>query len=253
MQDRVAKAGHALGDAPIEPLARPVAVLERVGFVVQRTPLVADLSLTVARGRPTMLLGPNGAGKTTVLKLLMGLLAPTSGRIVDGSGAEGGRLERALVLQRPVMLRRSVAANVAYALTAAGRPAPADAILRLLERVSLLPLRDRPARRLSGGEQQRLALARALARSPDLLLLDEPTASLDPNATKAVEDIVAEVAAEGTKVVMATHDLGQARRLAGDIVLLVSGRLVEHAPAHRFFAAPQSEAGRRFLAGELVL
>ena len=114
-------------------------------------------------------------------------------------------------------------------------------------------LADRPARRLSGGEQQRLALARALARDPEILFLDEPTASLDPAATKAVEDIVRAVAASGVKIVMATHDIGQARRLAGDIVFLARGRLVENAPAHRFFASPATNEAAAFLRGDLVI
>jgi tungstate transport system ATP-binding protein len=112
---------------------------------------------------------------------------------------------------------------------------------------------DRPARRLSGGEQQRLALARALARDPAVLFLDEPTASLDPAATKAIEDIVRSVAARGVKVVMSTHDLGQAKRLAGDIALLHRGHLIEHAPAPDFFAGPRTEEARKFIAGELLV
>jgi tungstate transport system ATP-binding protein len=151
------------------------------------------------------------------------------------------------------MLRRTAAANVAFALNAAGRPADRATVEQLLSRVGLLPLADRPARRLSGGEQQRLALARALARQPEVLFLDEPTASLDPNASQLVEEIITSIAAEGTKIVMATHDLGQARRLAGDIVFLVMGRLVEHAGAVDFFRRPKTEAGRKYIAGDLVL
>ena len=129
-------------------------------------------------------------------------------------------------------------------------PAKVAAVLR---RVGLAGLEDRPARRLSGGEQQRLALARALATEPQVLLLDEPTASLDPAATKGVEEIVQSIAASGVKIVMATHDLGQARRLAGDIVLLVHGKVIEHAPAQRLFANPQSREAAAFLRGDLVL
>jgi tungstate transport system ATP-binding protein len=114
-------------------------------------------------------------------------------------------------------------------------------------------LADRPARRLSGGEQQRLALARALACEPQVLLLDEPTSSLDPSSTKLVEDIIAQVSASGIKVVMATHDIGQARRLAGDVVFLVKGWMIEHTASDRFFTDPVSEEARRFLAGNLVI
>jgi tungstate transport system ATP-binding protein len=237
-------------------LARPPSGLitfERVGYAADGRALLCDLSLTVMPGPPTILIGPNGSGKTTLLKLAMGLLPPTTGRIEDGIGDGAKPPVKSIMFQKPVMLRRSVAANVAFALTAAGRDASAGAVTHLLAQVGLASLGERPARKISGGEQQRLSLARALARSPGILLLDEPTASLDPASTKAVEDIVAQVAMRGVKVVMATHDLGQARRLAGDIVFLANGRLVEHAPAARFFQHPANAASRRFLAGELVL
>lgn len=213
---------------------------------------VRGVSLAIAAGERVALVGPNGAGKSTLLQLMMGLLAPTSGRIVP-MPARSDPTRTALVFQRPVMLRRSAAANVAYALEAADRPASPGCIRRLLERVALGHCHDRPARHLSAGEQQRLALARALAREPHLLLLDEPTASLDPAATKMVEDIVRDIAASGVKVVMSTHDLGQARRLAGDVALLAGGRLVEYRPAPDFFERPATETARRFLDGQLVL
>jgi tungstate transport system ATP-binding protein len=160
---------------------------------------------------------------------------------------------RAIVFQKPVMLRRSAADNVVFALSAAGRDAHPIAVMALLEQVGLASLAARPARRLSGGEQQRLAIARALARQPRLLLLDEATASLDPAQTKIIEDLIGSIAHSGVKIVFATHDLGQARRLAGDVVLLVKGRVAEHAPAEVFFSQPASEAARRFIAGDLVL
>jgi tungstate transport system ATP-binding protein len=162
---------------------------------------------------------------------------------------------RAIMFQHPVMLRRSVTANLDYALKAAGvSRAGRDARLgELLGLVGLADLAGRPARRLSGGERQRLALARALARDPDVLFLDEPTASLDPAATKAFEDLIRTIAARQIKVVMATHDLGEARRLAGDVVLLHRGRLVEAGAAQEFFETPRTDDARRFLAGELLL
>jgi tungstate transport system ATP-binding protein len=155
------------------------------------------------------------------------------------------------VFQRPVMLRRRAAANIRYAMEPPERGE--SRIAELLALVGLSGLEQRPARRLSGGEQQRLALARALARNPDVLLLDEPAASLDPAATKAIEDIVRAVAARGVKVIMSTHDLGQAKRLAGDIALLHRGRLIETGPASEFFAAPQTEAARQFITGDLLV
>ncbi len=230
-------------------ITAPVAIaqLDRVSVGAGGATLLDDVTLMIGSGSPTALIGPNGSGKTTLLRAMMGLIEPTSGSI-SRSGDE-----RAIVLQKPVMLRRSVAANIAFALEAAGRDRRAGRIARLLEMVGLAALADRPARKLSGGEYQRLAIARALAREPKLLLLDEATASLDPAQTKIVEDLIARVAASGVKVVFATHELGQARRLAGDVVLLVKGRVAEHAPANAFFTQPSSEAGRRFIAGELVL
>jgi tungstate transport system ATP-binding protein len=221
---------------------------ERVSLRVGEVSIVRDLTLALAQGPTTILLGPNGSGKSTLLRLAMSLIAPTAGRITwGGRGAPGERL--AMMFQRPVMLRRTAAANIAYAL-----PRQDDARLaELLKQVGLWDLADRPARRLSVGEQQRLALARALARDPEILFLDEPTASLDPAATKSVEDIVRAVAASGVKIVMATHDIGQARRLAGDIVFLARGHLVENTLAHRFFASPATPEAAAFLRGDLVI
>jgi tungstate transport system ATP-binding protein len=234
------------------PSSLPIA-FEDVAYAAGTTPILNALTLVIEPGAPTLLLGPNGAGKTTLLKLAMGLLRPVAGRILYGTMPAIARRRHAIVFQKPVMLRRSVARNVAFALRAANRAPQAASIETLLQAVGLGALADRPARRLSGGEQQRLALARALARDPEVLFLDEPTASLDPNATKSVEGIILSIARRGVKIVMATHDLGQAKRLAGDIVLMAQGRLVEHAPAGAFFREPATDMGRRFLAGELVV
>jgi tungstate transport system ATP-binding protein len=225
----------------------PVAFEEtslRIGDVT----ILDRVNLRLSPGAPTVLLGPNGSGKSTMLRAAMGLAAPSSGRITWGGRATPGE-RLAMVFQRPVMLRRTAAANIAYAL---GRRDDAR-VAELLAQVGLAALADRPARRLSGGEQQRLALARALARDPEVLFLDEPTASLDPAATKSVEDIIRDVAASGVKIVMATHDIGQARRLAGDIVFLVRGRLVERAEAAAFFNATQTVEAAAFLRGDLVI
>ena len=222
--------------------AGPVTILDRI-------------ALTLAPGAPTVLVGPNGSGKSTLLRVAMGLLAPTRGRISWGGLENVPPLKRAIVFQRPAMLRRSAAANIRFALRAAGIPRAEHArrVSELLELVGLGRLADRAARRLSGGEQQRLALARALARDPAVLFLDEPTASLDPTATKAVEDIIRAVSERNIKVVMATHDLGEARRLAGEIVLMHRARVIESTPAAEFFANPRTEEGRRFIAGELLI
>jgi tungstate transport system ATP-binding protein len=230
-------------------------LLEEASFLGGEVTILDRITLKLAAGAPTVVIGPNGAGKTTLLRLAMGLVRPTAGRITFG-GREAVAPERgAIVFQRPVMLRRSAAANLGYALKRAGVPRAQRAarIDELLALVGLRALGERPARKLSGGEQQRLALARALAKSPQVLFLDEPTASLDPAATKAVEDLVRDVATRGIKVVMATHDLGEARRLAGEIVLLHRGRVIEAGDAAAFFTAPKTQEAVRFVAGELLV
>jgi tungstate transport system ATP-binding protein len=232
----------------------PVMFLE-VGIVAGELTILDNISLTLDGGPPTVLIGPNGSGKTTLLRAAMGLIPASRGRITWGGQETASTARRAILFQRPAMLRRSTAGNVRYALAAAGVPRAArdDRIDDLLALVGLEGLEHRPARRLSGGEQQRLALARALARDPAVLFLDEPTASLDPHATKAIEDIVRAVTALGVKVVMSTHDLGQAKRLAGNVVLLHRGRMIENSPAMEFFERPRSEEARKFIAGELLV
>ena len=211
-----------------QPIDLPIKFSE-VHVRAHDTKILNRVTLTISSGPPTVLIGPNGSGKTTLLRVAMGLAPPSEGSITWGGQEQLPPLRRAIVFQRPVMLRRRCAANVRYALAAAGVPRERRArrTSELLRLVGLEGFEARPARRLSGGEQQRLALARALAREPDVLFLDEPTASLDPAATKTIEDIVQAVSAQGVKVVMATHDLGEARRLAGDIVLLHRGSVVE--------------------------
>ncbi len=230
-------------------------LLEDVSLAIRGVTIIDRMWLTVGSGPPTVLIGPNGAGKTTLLRLAMGLVRPGTGRVTWGARENVPPTRRAIVFQRPVMLRRSVEANIRYALGATGVPRArqCERTAELLALVGLGELGGRPARRLSGGEQQRLALARALAKEPQILFLDEPTASLDPAATKAIEDIVRAVAVRGIKVVMSTHDLGEAKRLAGEIVLMHRGRVVEQSPADTFFSAPKTEEARRFVAGELLV
>jgi tungstate transport system ATP-binding protein len=211
--------------------------------------LLGPLHATVAAGGLVVVLGPNGAGKSLLLRVCHGLIAPSAGRI------EGPpRAAQAMVFQRPVLLRRSALANVLYALALAGvaRRERLPAGQAALERFGLAALARQPARLLSGGEQQRLALARAWAARPRILFLDEPTSALDPAATDAVEQAIRSFHADGTTVVMTTHDLGQARRLAEQVWFLCRGRLVEQAPAKAFFAGPSSRDAAAFLAGELV-
>jgi tungstate transport system ATP-binding protein len=237
------------------PLSDLPIMLDQVSLVAREVTILDQVTLTLAPGAPTVLIGPNGAGKTTLLRLAMGLIAASRGRVTWGGREQVPPTHRAIVFQRPVMLRRSAAANIRYALAAAGVPRAEHAtrIGELLALVGLRGLGERAARRLSGGEQQRLALARALAKDPQVLFLDEPTASLDPAATKAIEDVIRAVAVRGIKVVMSTHDLGEARRLAGEIVLLHRGRIIESGAAEAFFSAPKTEDGRRFIGGELLV
>jgi tungstate transport system ATP-binding protein len=201
-----------------------------------------------------MVMGPNGAGKSLLLRLLHGLLTPSSGQVLwHGRPLDDDlRRRQAMVFQRPVLLRRSVAANIRFVLKLRGLAAP-ERTAEILHEVGLGKQAGQPARLLSGGEQQRLSLARALALEPEVLLLDEPTASLDPASTAAIETIVQGAHRRGTKVIFVTHDIGQARRLADDVVFLNRGRLLEHTPAPQFFGNPVSQPARDYLAGRLIL
>ncbi|WP_413718712.1 ATP-binding cassette domain-containing protein [Silicimonas sp. MF1-12-2] len=210
------------------------------------------LTLNLGPTGCTMVMGPNGAGKSLLLKLLHGLMQPTAGRI-DWGGLTPAEVtaRQALVFQKPVLLRRSVAANIDFVLKSRGKnPARRDA---LLDHVGLAHKAGQPARLLSGGEAQRLALARALATDPEVLFLDEPTASLDPASGLAIESIVGEARDRGVRVIFVTHDIGQARRMADDVVFLQWGRVVEHSSAERFFSEPQSDAARHYLNGRIVV
>ena len=230
-------------------------VFENVSVVARSVTILENLNLSLDAGSPSVLVGPNGSGKTTFLRIAMGMIAPARGRVTYGGRAGVTPVRRAIVFQHPVMLRRTVLANIRYALASAGVPRAEwkPRAESLLDLVGVASLADRPARRLSGGEQQRVALARALARDPEILFLDEPTASLDPAATKAIEDIIGAVSARGIKVVMSTHDLGEARRIGGEIVLLHRGRVMEKADTKSFFDAPRTAEARRFIQGEILL
>ncbi|MEM7240065.1 MAG: ATP-binding cassette domain-containing protein, partial [Pseudomonadota bacterium] len=211
--------------------------------------LLDDVSLALPARGITVIMGPNGAGKSILLRTLHGILDPSSGVVQRPDDHQPMR--EAMVFQRPVLLRRSVLANVAFAARKVGS-APRRDPAGLLRQAGLDDRASQPAHALSGGEQQRLALACALARCPTLLFLDEPAANLDPASTAQIETAVKEAAAAGTKIVFVTHDLGQARRLADDVAFLHKGRLTEQSPAADFFDAPRSTAARTFLAGELL-
>ena len=254
MPDAVAR----LGSVGARASAGAVLPIAGRGLAVRRggRTLIDGIDIAFDGEGVTAIVGPNGAGKSLLLRLLAGLIAPDAGEVAwAGRAPDRARATRVgVVFQRPVMLRRTALENVAYALKAAGVPRHArrQRALETLAGGRLEHLAASPARVLSGGEQQRLALARALAPQPEALLLDEPTASLDPAATRAIEDVVRTVADRQIKVVMSTHDLGEARRLAGDVVLMHRGRVIEGGPAAAFFDHPQTAEARRFLAGELL-
>jgi tungstate transport system ATP-binding protein len=205
----------------------------------------------------SVIMGPNGAGKTLLLRVLANLTRPDAGTVRWGGKAPSRALapKVGVVFQKPVLLRRSVFHNVKYALAAAGMGSQARETRgrEVLEMASLSHLADAPARVLSGGEQQRLALARALATEPEVLLLDEPTSSLDPAATLAIEQLILEARNGGTRLVLITHDTGQARRLADEVHFMHHGRIVEHGPAAAFFQSPRSEPAKAFLEGRIFL
>ena len=210
-----------------------------------------DVGFELHRGEFVALVGANGSGKTTLLRLLHGLAVAERGAQIE---RVAGTVQ-AMVFQRPFMLRLTVRNNLRLALWLARRRIDASTRARradeALRRVGLHELAARPARVLSGGEQQRLALARAWAVQPDVLYLDEPTANLDPSAKKEVESLLAGFAAEGMTLVMSTHNLGQAKRLASRVVFLDRGAVEADLPTARFFAEPGAGRVRRFLKGEL--
>lgn len=263
MPERARPPIHALAPEPApgpspRDRARPGALrIEGLTLEAQGKRLVDIEHLALDAGRVTMLMGPNGAGKSLLLRMIHGLIGPSRGWISWGEVACGPatRATQAMVFQKPVLLRRSAAANVDFVLKARGldRAARRARTEELLARVGLEDRGRQPARLLSGGEQQRLALARALAIRPQVLMLDEATASLDPASVLAIEKIVAEAAQAGTKVIFITHDVGQARRLAGDVVFLHRGRVAEHTAADRFFSGPASEVALAYLEGRIIV
>ena len=208
------------------------------------------VTLTVQRGDFIALIGANGSGKTTLLRTLHGVVSHSGERRLEGAAA----LIQAMVFQRPFVLRLSVWNNLRVALWLAGVPSAerAQRARDALARVGLGELRDRPARALSGGQQQRLALARAWGVRPDILFLDEPTASLDPSAKKEVETLLEAFAKEGMTIVMSTHNLGQAKRLASRVVYLDGGQVEADMPTSWFFGESLQGRAQKFTKGELA-
>ncbi len=251
MLDAVSEKAHGVsGSAALFPIEARGLSFSALG----RT-LVDDVSFKLQHGPCTVIMGPNGAGKTLLLRMLHGLITPSSGEVLWGGApaSETVRAAQAMVFQRPTLLRRSVEANIRFVLSKLPAAEQAERAALALRRARLEHLALKPARRLSGGEQQRLALVRALALEPSVLFLDEPTASLDPASTHAVEELIQAAHGEGTRIIMITHDLGQARRLADEIVFMHHGRLAEISPASQFLARPASEPARAYLAGRIPL
>ena len=227
-------------------------LLQDVYFDIGGKRIIDGITVEIEAGPRTVILGPNGAGKSVLMRLCHGLLDPTSGT-VKWRGGTNGRSRQAMVFQRPVMLRRSALANVMFGLKLAGVSLREreERARDVLDAVGLSEVAARPGRVLSGGEQQRLALARAWALGPEVLFLDEPTANLDPGAARDVESIIGQVRASGTKIVMTTHNLGQARRLGDEILFLNHGRLIERSPVAQFFQQPATAEAAAFIKGEL--
>ncbi len=216
--------------------------------------LVGPVDLDWDGAGSCVVIGPNGSGKTTLLRLLHGIARLHEGKVTWACDTDTARRAQTFVFQRPVMLRRSVAENLMYPQRLAGKPrAEARAVAEhWAKKVGLGDMIDRAATVLSGGEQQKLAIARALVCEPELVFLDEPTASLDGRATREIEDILRDCIASGTRVIMATHDMGQARRLAERVVFLLKGQVHETGPAAAFFDTPQTPAAQAFLNGDIV-
>ncbi len=242
---------------PGEPLYRLRNVTQAYG---KRCVLQID-QLDIYQGEILALVGPSGAGKSTLLRLLNFLETPTSGAIqfggetfsADQSLSLNQRRRVTTVFQRPVLLRRSVYKNVAYGLQLRGRHNADERIRATLERVGLEALAQQPARTLSGGEAQRVALARAMILEPDALLLDEPTANLDPYNVSLIESIVTELnTTSRTTLVLVTHNVFQARRLAHRVAFLLDGKVVEVNDVETFFKAPSDERTRAFVNGEMI-
>ncbi|MFI0395204.1 ATP-binding cassette domain-containing protein [Paracoccus jiaweipingae] len=238
-------------------MSQPILPARLRGAVVirQGRSILGPLDLTLEPGGAiTVVIGPNGSGKTTLLRVLHGLERMQQGSLRWSAPQDIARAAQGFVFQTPTMMRRSVIDSIAYPLRLLGvgrRAARAQAAQQAVA-AGIGHVLDSPAPALSGGEKQKLALARVLIRRPQVLFLDEPCANLDGSATAAIEALLQTCRREGTRIVMSTHDMGQARRLADDMLFLHNGRIAEQAPADRFFAAPASAAARAHLRGDLL-
>ncbi len=228
--------------------------IDSLRYEVGERRLIDHLDLTIEGTGVSVIMGANGAGKSLLLRLIHGLLEPSAG-VIRWNGlpvSTKTRRRQALVFQKPVLMRRSVAANVDFVLKPGGGNYRhrRDQVLR---QAGLYRQRQQPARLLSGGEQQKLALARALATDPEVLLLDEPCASIDAATTLQIENVLRDTRARGVKIILVTHDTGQARRLGDDLVFMHSGRILEHRDTSEFFESPQSAEATAFVEGRIFV
>ena len=228
--------------------------LENVVVQKRSKNILDNVSLTFDPDGMTIVMGPNGAGKTTLLRLLHGLERPLSGVVRWNCNADDTRSRQAFVFQTPVMMRRSVLDNIAYplAVRGIGKSDARDEAADWAKNVGLGEALQLEAANLSGGERQKLAIARALICKPEVLFLDEPTTNLDGKSTREIETILRSAYENGTRMIMTTHDIGQARRLATDVVFLNRGRQCEHSAANEFFSSPQSSPAKTYLNGEIL-
>ncbi len=228
--------------------------LTNVSYSVDGTSLLHDISFAQENKGINAILGPNGAGKSLLLSLIHGVIKPDMGLVTwNGTATQKTKHKRSFVFQTPIVLRRSVRANLAYPLKITGKDVQAQqrAIDDILALSLLTPLADQPAASLSGGEAQRMAIARALITKPDVLLLDEPCSNLDPASIKLIEAMIRGFVTDGGSVFISTHDLAQAKRLADIVLFIEAGRLLEHRPAADFFAAPATPQAQAYLNGDL--
>lgn len=231
--------------------------VEKLSYRASHESLINQLSFTIDKPGVTAIMGPNGAGKSLTLRLLHGLLEPTNGHIKWGNCHRSEQVfqQQAMVFQKPILLRRTVLENLTYTFKIKGtkdKNKQQELINQALNRAKLTTQAKSPARQLSGGEQQRLVMARALMHHPAILFLDEPTSSLDPNATQAVESLIKTAANEETKIIIVTHDIGQARRISDEIIFLNKGKLIEQAPTTKLIEKPNSKAAKQYFSGKIV-
>ena len=235
---------------------QPIIEISDLSFEFNGKALISIEKLIVYEPKITVILGPNGAGKSLLLKLIQGIQKPSAGRIkLRGIPIEENQERLTMVLQAPILLRLSVYYNIAMCMNRSNfflSSSEKEAIYRLLKKVGLEDKLNVPAKFLSGGEKQKLSLARALISNPSILLVDEPTSTIDPTTTLLIENMIREQSELGTKIIFVTHDINQAFRLANDAVMIYKGRIVEHGSVESFFQKPSSSFTQRYLSGSLL-